>query len=73
MDDARQRTEPVDLGDEVWLVDTRMGGYDGITAGYLVRGERPGLVETGAARRRPRSSAPSPGSGSVRTTSPPSS
>jgi glyoxylase-like metal-dependent hydrolase (beta-lactamase superfamily II) len=42
--------EPVHLGDEVWLVDTQMGGYDGITAGYLVRGERPCLVETGAAR-----------------------
>ena len=41
---------PVDLGDEVWLIDTRMGGYDGITAGYLIRGERPCLVETGAAR-----------------------
>jgi glyoxylase-like metal-dependent hydrolase (beta-lactamase superfamily II) len=41
---------PADLGGEVWLVDTRMGGYDGITAGYLVRGERPCLVETGAAR-----------------------
>ena len=40
---------PVDLGDEVWLVDTQMGGYDGITAGYLIRGERPCLVETGAA------------------------
>ncbi|MBI1376201.1 MAG: MBL fold metallo-hydrolase [Frankiales bacterium] len=26
-----------------------MGGYDGITAGYLIRGERPCLVETGAA------------------------
>ena len=48
---TRKRTEPVDLGDEVWLVDTRMGGYDGITAGYLIRGERPCLVETG----RPRS------------------
>jgi len=31
------------------MVDTRMGGYDGITAGYLIRGERPCLVETGAA------------------------
>jgi glyoxylase-like metal-dependent hydrolase (beta-lactamase superfamily II) len=41
---------PVDLGGEVWLVDTQMGGYDGITAGYLIRGERPCLVETGAAR-----------------------
>lgn len=41
---------PVDLGHDVWLVDTRMGGYDGITAGYLIRGDRPCLVETGAAR-----------------------
>lgn len=40
---------PVDLGHDVWMVDTRMGGYDGITAGYLIRGERPCLVETGAA------------------------
>ena len=39
----------VDLGHDVWMVDTRMGGYDGITAGYLIRGERPCLVETGAA------------------------
>jgi glyoxylase-like metal-dependent hydrolase (beta-lactamase superfamily II) len=43
-------TVPRDLGDEVWLIDTQMGGYDGITAGYLIRGERPCLVETGAAR-----------------------
>lgn len=49
-DDAAGTTDPVDLGDEVWLIDTRMGGYDGITAGYLIRGERPALVETGAAR-----------------------
>lgn len=41
---------PVDLGGDVWLVDTRMGGYEGITAGYLIRGERPALVETGAAK-----------------------
>lgn len=38
------------LGDEVHLVDTRMGGYDSITAAYLIRSERPALVETGAAR-----------------------
>jgi glyoxylase-like metal-dependent hydrolase (beta-lactamase superfamily II) len=38
------------LGDEVHLVDTRMGGYDGITAAYLLRTSRPALVETGAAR-----------------------
>ena len=38
-------TPGVDLGDDVWLVDTQMGGFDGITAGYLIRGERPCLVE----------------------------
>ena len=47
-------TSAVDLGDQVWLVDTQMGGYDGITAGYLIRGERPCLVETGAAHSAPR-------------------
>ena len=39
----------VDLGGDVHLVDTAMGGYDGITAAYLVRSSRPALVETGAA------------------------
>jgi glyoxylase-like metal-dependent hydrolase (beta-lactamase superfamily II) len=38
------------LGADVHLVDTRMGGYDNITAAYLIRTERPALVETGAAR-----------------------
>jgi glyoxylase-like metal-dependent hydrolase (beta-lactamase superfamily II) len=38
------------LGDEVHLIDTQMGGYDGITAAYLIRSDRPALVETGAAR-----------------------
>ncbi len=42
-----------DLGNEVFLVDTRMGGFDQITAGYLIRSERPCLVETGAARSAP--------------------
>ena len=36
-----------DLGHEVFQIDTRMAGYDGITAGYLIRGDRPCLVETG--------------------------
>ena len=40
---------PRDLGDEVWLIDTQMGGFTDITAAYLIRGERPCLVETGAA------------------------
>lgn len=38
------------LGDEVHLIDTRMGGFDAITAAYLIRSERPALVETGAGR-----------------------
>lgn len=37
-----------DLGDDVFEIDTRMAGYEGITAGYLIRSERPCLVETGA-------------------------
>jgi len=39
-----------DLGDEVFAIDTRMSGYDGITAAYLIRGSAPCLVETGTAR-----------------------
>ncbi len=42
-----------DLGHEVYQIDTRMAGYDGITAGYLIRGDRPCLVETGAAPSAP--------------------
>lgn len=41
--------EVTPLGGEVSLLDTRMGGYDGITAAYLIRADRPALVETGAA------------------------
>jgi glyoxylase-like metal-dependent hydrolase (beta-lactamase superfamily II) len=42
-----------DLGHEVFQIDTRMAGYDGITAGYLIRGDRPCLVETGTAPSAP--------------------
>ena len=42
-----------DLGDDVFHIDTRMGGYEGITSGYLIRSSRPCLVETGAARSAP--------------------
>src|ERR1700693_1970242 len=50
--------EPVEeaitaLGHEVFQIDTRMAGYDGITAGYLIRGDRPCLVETGTAPSAP--------------------
>ncbi|MCO5999414.1 MBL fold metallo-hydrolase [Actinoallomurus rhizosphaericola] len=37
-----------DLGNDVFEIDTRMAGYTGITAGYLIRSDRPCLVETGA-------------------------
>jgi glyoxylase-like metal-dependent hydrolase (beta-lactamase superfamily II) len=41
------------LGHEVYQVDTRMAGYRGITAGYLIRSDRPCLVETGTAPSAP--------------------
>jgi glyoxylase-like metal-dependent hydrolase (beta-lactamase superfamily II) len=41
--------QPVDLGHDVFSIDTRMSGYSGITSAYLVRSERPCLVETGTA------------------------
>jgi glyoxylase-like metal-dependent hydrolase (beta-lactamase superfamily II) len=50
------RTQPADvtpLGHDVFQIDTRMAGYDGITAGYLIRGDRPCLVETGTAPSAP--------------------
>ncbi len=42
-----------DVGHEVHQIDTRMAGYDGITASYLIRGDRPCLVETGTAPSAP--------------------
>ena len=46
-------TGTVPLGHEVFQIDTRMAGFDGITAGYLIRGDRPCLVETGTAPSAP--------------------
>jgi len=43
----------VDLGHDVYQIDTFMAGYERITAGYLIRGERPCLVETGTAPSAP--------------------
>jgi glyoxylase-like metal-dependent hydrolase (beta-lactamase superfamily II) len=43
----------VDLGHDVYQIDTFMAGYEQITAGYLIRGERPCLVETGTAPSAP--------------------
>ena len=42
-----------DLGHGVFQVDTRMAGYPGITAGYLIRSSRPCLVETGTSTSAP--------------------
>lgn len=39
-----------DLGHDVFHLDTQMGGYEGITSGYLIRGSRPCLIETGTAK-----------------------
>ena len=41
------------LGHEVYEIDTRMAGYRGITAGYLILSDRPCLVETGTAPSAP--------------------
>lgn len=38
-----------DLGSDVFAIDTQMAGYAGITSGYLIRADRPCLVETGTA------------------------
>jgi len=51
-----EKTAPPDvtpLGHEVFQIDTRMAGYEGITAGYLIRSDRPCLVETGTAPSAP--------------------
>ncbi len=50
---APSRPEITDLGHDVFQIDTKMAGYDGITAGYLIRGSRPCLVETGTAPSAP--------------------
>ena len=57
MDDAHLSAAAADvitaLGNEVYQIDTRMAGYEGITAGYLIRGDKPCLVETGTAPSAP--------------------
>src|SRR6204780_5423954 len=57
MKDAEPAVTPADvitdLGNDVFQIDTRMAGYDGITAGYLISGDRPCLVETGTAPSAP--------------------
>ncbi|MGK5555309.1 MBL fold metallo-hydrolase [Actinomadura kijaniata] len=41
------------LGGDVYEIDTRMAGYSGITAGYLILADRPCLVEPGTAGSAP--------------------
>ncbi len=53
MGEGSEPTDITDLGHEVFQIDTRMAGYEGITAGYLIRGDRPCLVETGTAPSAP--------------------
>jgi glyoxylase-like metal-dependent hydrolase (beta-lactamase superfamily II) len=50
---AADAPDITDLGNDVFQIDTRMAGYPGITAGYLIRGSRPCLVETGTAPSAP--------------------
>lgn len=55
-DEARTEVESdliTALGHEVYQIDTEMAGYREITAGYLIRSERPCLVETGTAPSAP--------------------
>src|SRR5580693_4226722 len=47
------RPDITDLGHDVFQIDTRMAGYQGITAGYLIRSSRPCLVETGTSTSAP--------------------
>jgi glyoxylase-like metal-dependent hydrolase (beta-lactamase superfamily II) len=50
---ATSQGKITDLGHNVFQIDTRMAGYEGITAAYLIRGDRPCLVETGTAPSAP--------------------
>jgi glyoxylase-like metal-dependent hydrolase (beta-lactamase superfamily II) len=52
-DGGRAVHSTTDLGGGVHAIDTLMSGYAGITAGYLVLGDRPALVETGTAKSAP--------------------
>lgn len=45
---TRALSEPI--GDDVFLIDTRIGGHAATTGCYVILGERPLLVETGPSR-----------------------
>jgi glyoxylase-like metal-dependent hydrolase (beta-lactamase superfamily II) len=57
VDGAHEGTGPAGaitgLGHDVYQIDTLMAGYSQITAGYLIRGDAPCLVETGTAPSAP--------------------
>lgn len=38
----------IEIGSGVFEVDTKLGGWDNITAGYLIRGDAPLLIEVGS-------------------------
>lgn len=42
-----------DLGNNVFSIDTLMGGFEGITSSYFIASDRPALIETGAALSAP--------------------
>ena len=48
-----EKTTITPLGDDVYEIDTRMAGYSGITAGYLILTDRPCLVEPGTSGSAP--------------------
>ena len=41
------------LGNDVYMIDSRMAGYEGITSTYVILGSRPCLIETGTATSAP--------------------
>src|SRR6516225_5683417 len=46
-------TPTLDLGSQVYEIDTLMSGHTGITAGYAILGDHPCLIETGTAKSAP--------------------
>src|ERR687894_382259 len=46
--DGHTRSMHVSIGPGVTQIDTLLGGWDRITAGYLIDGDEPALIETGS-------------------------
>ncbi|MHB1444745.1 MAG: hypothetical protein ACYCZV_03670, partial [Acidimicrobiales bacterium] len=47
-DPAGTAPGPVELAPGVLQIDTLLGGWDRVTAGYLIQGPNPVLIETGS-------------------------